>query len=292
MVPWACPAGAKKNWRPRNLSAAFPGVPVNMKRTTLITFAAALLPLAGFAEEKALWEVRARLDGGKNPRLNGWIKEVFAKDGSAAMIGDKAVFRIAGFENEDTEEEDWVAEVRDLADPAAVMKEIESDAKPDGQGRFLMEEEGISFLVWRDGDSVVRLAGPPQNAGTTVASPVTLQGDSLVAGWVNLGEISELEDLESSTLKLPENLSFSAASAGEGIAIDLSAGLESTEAAETVKALLNQFKAELTADEDVGEKLPPVTVTAEDKKLTVKIELTEAHLSDLIEEVKKAIEER
>ncbi|HEY1121063.1 MAG TPA: hypothetical protein VGE67_05665, partial [Haloferula sp.] len=180
-----------------------------MKRNPLITLAAALLPLAGFAEETALWEVRARLDGGKNPRLNAWIKDFFAKDGSAAMIGEKAVFRIAGFENEATPEEDWVAEVRDLADPAAVMKEIEAEAKPDGQGRFLMEEEGISFAVWRDGDSV-RLAGPPQNAGTAVASNAALQGDAWVAGWVGLGEISELEELESSTLKLPENLSFSA----------------------------------------------------------------------------------
>ena len=105
-----------------------------MKRKTLITLAAALLPLAGFAEEKALWEVQARLDGGKNPRLNGWIKELFAKDGSTAMIGDKAVFRIAGFDNEATPEEDWVAEVHDLADPAALMKETEAEAKPDGQG--------------------------------------------------------------------------------------------------------------------------------------------------------------
>jgi hypothetical protein len=262
-----------------------------MKRNTLITLAAALLPLAGFAEEKALWEVQARLDGGKNPRLNGWIKEVFAKEGSAAMIGDKAVLRIAGFENEDTDGEDWVAEIRDLADPAAVMKEIEAEAKPDGQGRFLMEEEGVSFLVWRDGDSSLRLASPPENAGATVAPSATLQGDAWVSGWVNLEEISELENLESTTLKLPESVSFSAASAGEGIAIDLSAGLESKELAETAKTLVEGFKAELTADEDIGPKLPPVTVTAEDKKLTIRIELTAAHLNDLIEEVKKAIEE-
>lgn len=263
-----------------------------MKRNTLITLAAALLPLAGFAEETALWEVRARLDGGKNPRLNGWIKELFAKDGSAAMIGDKAVFRIAGFENEATPEEDWVAEVRDLADPAAVMKEIENEAKPDGQGRFLMEEEGISFLVWRDGDSALRLASPPQNAGASVASTATLQGDAWVSGWVNLGKISELEELESATLKLPESVSFSASSTGEGIALDLSAGLKNQETAQTAKALLEGFKAELTADKDLGPKLPPVTVTAEDKKLTVRIELSEAHLGDLIEEIKKAIEER
>jgi hypothetical protein len=262
-----------------------------MKRNTLITLATALLPLAGFAEEKALWEVQARLDGGKNPRLNGWIKEFFAKDGSAAMIGDKAVIRIAGFENADTEEEDWVAEVRDLADPAAVMKEIESEAKPDGQGRFLMEEEGVSFLVWRDGDSRLRLASPPENAGAAVAASATLQVDAWVSGWVDLGGISEIEELESTTLKLPESLSFSAASAGEGIAIDLSAGLDSKELTETAKTLLEGFKAELAADEEFGPKIPPVTVTTEDKKLTVRIELTEAHLDDLIEEVKKAFEE-
>ncbi|MEK7950147.1 hypothetical protein [Luteolibacter soli] len=262
-----------------------------MKRNTLITLAAALLPLAGFAEEKALWEVQARLDGGKNPRLNGWIKEFFAKDGSAAMIGDKAVFRIAGFENPATPEEDWVAEVRDLADPAAVMKEVEGEAKPDGQGRFLMEEEGVSFVVWRDGDAV-RLASPPQNAGTAVATTAAPQGDAWVSGWVNLGKISELEELASTTLKLPESLGFSASSAGEGIAIDVSAGLENKEAAETAKMLLQQFKAELVADKDFGPKLPPVTIDAEDGKLTVRIELTEAHLDDLIEEVKKAIEER
>jgi len=262
-----------------------------MKRKSLITLAAALLPLAGFAEEKALWEVQARLDGGKNPRLNGWIKELFAKDGSAAMIGDKAVFRIAGFENEETEEEDWVAEVRDLADLPAVMKEIESEAKPDGQGRFLMEEEGVTFLVWRDGDSRLRLAGPPRNAGVTVASSAALQGDAWVSGWVNLGEITELKELESNTLKLPESLSFSASSAGEGIALDLSAGLDSRELAETAKTVLEGIKAELAADEEVGPKLPPVTVSTEDNRLTIRIELTGDHLSDLIDEVKKAIEE-
>jgi hypothetical protein len=108
---------------------------------------------------------------------------------------------------------------------------------------------------------------------------------------VNLGKISELEELESTTLKLPESLSFSASSTGEGIAINVSAGLEKSETAETAKALLEGFKAELTADKDFGQKLPPVTITTEDKQLTVRIELTERHLDDLIEEIKKAIEE-
>lgn len=61
-----------------------------MKRNTLIALAAALLPLAGLAEEKPLWEVQGRLDGGKNPRLNRWIKEIFAKDGSAARFDDRS----------------------------------------------------------------------------------------------------------------------------------------------------------------------------------------------------------
>jgi hypothetical protein len=260
-----------------------------MKRNTLIALAAALLPLAGLAEEKPLWEIQGRLDGGNNPRLNGWLKEFFAQDGSAAMIGDKAVFRIAGFDNEDTEAEDWVAEIRDLADLGGVMKKVEADAKPDGQGRFLFEEEGVTFLVWRDGDSLLRLAGPPQNAGTTVAPTAGLQGEALVSGWVDLSRIAELEEMESTTLKLPESLSFSASGTGEGIAIDLSAGLDSKELAATTKALLEQFKAELSAGE---EKILPITVTAEDKQLTVRIELTDAHLDDLIEEVKEAIEER
>jgi hypothetical protein len=263
-----------------------------MKRNTLIVLAAALLPLAGFAGEKPLWEVQGRLDGGKNPRLDGWLKELFARDGSAALIGDKAVFRIAGFVNEATLEEDWVAEVRDLADLGGVMKEIEGEAKPDGQGRFLLEEEGISFLVWRDGDSLLRLAGPPQNAGTAVAPAAGLQADAWVSGWVDLSRIDELEEMESTTLKLPENLSFSASSAGEGIAIDVSAGLESSELAATAKTLLEQLKAELTADVEAAAKVPPVEITAEDKTLTVRIELTGAHLNDLIEEVKKAIEAR
>lgn len=263
-----------------------------MKHNTLIALAAALLPLACLAGEKPLWEVQGRLDGGNHPKLNGWIKEFFAQDGSAAMIGDKAVFRIAGFDNDATEEEDWVAEIRDLADLGGVMKEIEADAKPDGQGRFLFEEEGLTFLVWRDGDSLLRLASPPQNAGTTVDPAAGLQGDAWVTGWVDLSRISELDDLESTLMKLPESLSFSASSAGEGMAIDLSAGLETKELAATAKALLEQFKAELSADEEAAAMIPPVTVTAEDKQLTVRIELTEAHLDDLIEEVKKAIEER
>ena len=125
-----------------------------------------------------------------------------------------------------------------------------------------------------------------------MGSAATLQGDAWVSGWVNLGQISELKELESATLKLPESLSFSASSAGEGIAVDVGAGLESKELAQTAKALLEGFKAELAADEELGPKLPPVTVTTEDKKLTIRIELTEAHLVDLIEEVKKAIEER
>ncbi|MCW1921627.1 hypothetical protein OKA05_03625 [Luteolibacter arcticus] len=263
-----------------------------MKRNSLITLAAALLPLAAFAEQKPLWEVQGRLDGGKNPRLNGWIKELFSKDESAAIIGDKAVFRIAGFENEATPEEDWVAEVRDLADMGEIIKKIEGEAKPDGQGRFLFEEEGVSFLVWRDGESLLRLAGPPLNAGTAVAPAATLQADAWVSGWVNLARIAEEEEIESDMLELPTNLSFSASSAGEGIALDLSAGLDSKELAETTKVLLEELKADLTADEETAAKIPPVKITAEDKQLKIRIELTDAHLGDLIEEIKKAIEER
>ncbi|MCW1886602.1 hypothetical protein OKA04_17825 [Luteolibacter flavescens] len=263
-----------------------------MKRYTLIALAAALFPLAGHAEEKALWEIQGRLDGGKNARLNGWMKEFFAKEGSTAPIGDKAVFRIAGFENEATEEEDWVAEIRDLADMGAVIKEIEEKIKPDEQGRYLMEEEGMSFLVWKDGDSLLRLASPPVNAGTTVATTAPLEGDAWVSGWVNLSGISELKELESESLELPESLSFTASSAGEGIVLNVSAGLKSKELAETAKGLLEGFKDELTAASEETEKLPPVTFASEGKKLTIKIELTEAHLDDLIKEVKKAIEER
>ena len=127
----ALSAWVGKSFPTRNLSAGSPGVPVNMKHNTLIALAAALLPLAGLAEEKPLWEVQGRLDGGKNPRLNGLLKEFFAQDGSAALIGDKAVFRIAGFDNGDTEEEDWVAEVRDLADLGAVTH-VRLNAIPDG----------------------------------------------------------------------------------------------------------------------------------------------------------------
>lgn len=262
-----------------------------MKHAILIAIASVLLPSAGHAEEKPLWEIRGRLDGGKNPRINGLLKQILtATSGPASTIGDKAAFRVAVFENAATPEGDWIAEVRDLADSGAFIKQVEAGAKPDGQGRFLMERDGKSFLVWQEGNSVLHFAGPPQNAGITVTPAVTLSADSWLSGWIDLSRVSE--EVESRILKVSGDLSFSLSSAGEGVNLDLDAGLGSKESALVGKTLLEELMACIAADKERAAKIPPVVITAEDHKLKVKVGLSDALLDELIGEAAKAFKER
>jgi hypothetical protein len=263
-----------------------------MKHLAILTTAAALLPLAGSAGEPPLWEIRGRFDGGGNPQLRAWIGEMLTRDAAAAVIGDQAVFRIAGFDNPDTPEQDWVAEIRGLADPATVMKELEARAGVGPDGRITIQEDGMSCIVWRDENAVVRLAGPPLNAGTTVEAAAGIAGDALLSGWVDFSRLSTRAELESMSLKLPEQLAFSTTAAGEGMELRLDAGLATPGLAEEARELLEALQSELSADPATAAMMPPLELVAKDRTLTLKVVLTGGQLGDLIEELEQAIGER
>lgn len=256
-----------------------------MKRTAIIIIASALLPLAGHAEEKPLWEIQGRLGEKASPRIDAWLKELFiARGGIVAPVSSQTMFRIAGFENGKTPESDWLAEVRGLSDMKSIMEKVEAGSKPDGTGRFLVEREGVRYLVWQEGDSVLRLAGPPESAGISVAPAVPMQEGECLSGWVDLLRLNR--NIESKVLKTATSLSFSVAGAGEGVTVDLDAGLVNREAAEIGKALAEDLTARLAVD---GAR---PTVTTDDNKLKVRFGLSASLLDKIVGEMKAAIEKR
>jgi hypothetical protein len=265
---------------------------MNMKRNTLALLAAAMVPTAGFADEKPLWEMVTRLDGTEeNSRLQQWVKEVFSSVDSTGVLGAQAVFRVAGFENAATPGEDWVAEIGGLADADGLLKRLGEAVEADAQGRYVIEEEGLSFVVWRDGESGLRFAGPPVNAGVSVTPVVRLQHGESISGWVDLKRLGQ-EALESKSLKLPESLGFSASIAGDGISLELVAEMATAEMVGTTRKLLGELHAELAAGKsEAAEKLPAFVISSEGNRLTVKVTMSGEELDRFIGEATKVIGE-
>lgn len=264
-----------------------------MKRHSLAFLAAALLPAVGFADEKPLWEVVTRVDGrGEGSPIQDLVKELLSGADSAGVLGEEAVFRVAGFENAATEEEDWVAEIGGLADAGALLKQLGEAVEADSEGRYVIEEEGLHFVVWRDGESGLRLAGPPVNAGVTVIPVAKLGEGESVSGWVDLARLGQGE-IESKSLKLPESLGFTAATTGDGIELELVAELASEDLVGATRKLLEEMQAELAKEpgEDRG-RFPGFGISAEGKQLKVKVTVTAEELDRLIGEATKAVVER
>lgn len=262
-----------------------------MKRHLLATLAAGLLPLAALADEMPLWEVQVRMDGGGNAKFHNWLKEIL--DGKEeALAGGKEVLRVAGFENPETPGQDWVAELGGLANIDEVLGKVAADVEPDAKGRFKIGGgEGGNFIVWRNGPATLRFAGPAGNADKVVTPKVTLAGDAWLAGWVDLARLSK-ESIESTTLKLPEQLSFTLSGGGPGVTLEFRATLADPDAAEAARAFLDEVVKEFSGSEEGrATGLPKVEFITKEKTLTAKMIFNEAQLGELLQEVRKAVED-
>lgn len=259
-----------------------------MKRRLAITLAASLLPFVACCDEMPLWEIRARLDGGKNIRFHELFKSIISEQ-SPGLIGDQAVVRFAGFDNPETPGEDWVAEVEGIADIGQIIGKLSAETKADEKGRFHFTEGNSAFAVWQDGSNRLRMASPASNVETKVTSMATLSDDAWLAGWIDLKRISQL-GIESKTLKLPETLQFSASSGSQGNTLDFRAKLQSQEAVEPAKLILNEIQKELEATEKTAAtKVPKMEIEAEGSTLMAKIRFSDADLDDWINEARAAL---
>lgn len=259
-----------------------------MKRRLAITVAASLLPFVACCDEMPLWEIRARLDGGKNIRFHELFKSIISEQ-SPGLIGDQAVVRFAGFDNPETPGEDWVAEVDGVADIGQIIDKLSAETKADEKGRFHFSEGNSDFAVWRDGTDRIRMASPALNMEAKVTSMTSLTDDAWLAGWIDLKKISQ-HGIESKTLKLPETLQFSASSGSQGNTLEFRAKLESQESVEPAKLILNEIQKELGAAEKTSAtKVPKIEIGTDGSTLMAKVRFSDADLDEWIKEVQAAL---
>lgn len=256
-----------------------------------MTFLAVLVfPAIGSADEKPLWEAMSRFHGqAQNARVDDFVKKVLPGINTAEMFGENTVIRVAGFENASTPQQDWVAEINGLKDAEALLKRLGVAA--DAQGRYTVEEEGMSFVVWRDGASGLRVASPPANAGVVVTSVAQLRTDETLAAWVDLSRL-EQDAIQSKSLKLPKTLGVSATIEGEGISLEMVAEMANEELVATTQSLLAEMQAEMEKVQKAeGGAAPKVAISAEGKQLKVTVTMSHEELDLLMGEVTKALEQ-
>lgn len=260
-----------------------------MIRKTMTFLAVLVFPAICSADEKPLWEAVTRIHGNdQNVQVDELVKTVLSGVNTAEVLGDNTVIRMAGFENAATPQQDWVAEIKGLNDTAALLKRLGVAA--DAQGRYVVEEEGLSFVVWRDGESGLRLASPPANAGVVVTPVVQLKTGESLAAWVDLSRL-EQDVIQSKSLKLPKAIGLSASIEGEKISAEIVAEMASEELVEMMQKLFEEMQSELekVAIADGG-AAPKLVTTAEGKKLKVSIAISDKQLDLLMGEVTNAFE--
>lgn len=263
---------------------------MKMNRYLLTTLATGLLPLAALAEEMPLWEIRARMDAGGNTRIHDWLEELLDGERPAWMDG-KAVLRVAGVKNAETPGEGWVAELSGIADPGGFLSKLAENAVKDNRGRFRIKEEDAEFMAWQDEAGALRFASPAENADMVVTPLALLEGDAWLAGWVGLASLSK-PSVESTTLKLPEQLSFTFSGGGPGVMVEFRAGLGEPGVAEAAQTLLKKVALEFSSGKE-GEAsgVPKLEFKANDKTLTARVIFSGSQLDVLLEEISKAVEE-
>lgn len=259
-----------------------------MKRQLLVTLALGLLPAAARCDQAPLWEIRARISGGANLRFHEFFKS-FISEQSSGLIGEKAVVRFAGFDNPATPGEDWVAEVDGIADLNQIIGKLSAETKADAEGRFHFKDEHIDFVVWREGADRLRMASPASNVDAKVTSITALPDDAWLTGWLDLKKLSQL-GIESKTLKMPENLLFSASSGKEGNTLEFRAKLESEDSVGPAKLILNEIRKELVAAEDTAATMDPkLEFESEGSAIIAKIRFSDADLDEWIKEAQAAL---
>jgi hypothetical protein len=264
-----------------------------MKRRLMIVVLMMAGCLTAASGETPVWEIRTRLAGGGHEGIRALMVEALGGEEVLEMLGEQVEVRMAGFEDAETPGMDWVGEVRGVAGMEELMSKLEETLKPDGKGRYRMEEAGQEVVVWRDSGDVLRMASPPDHAGVTVETEVRLGERAWMAGWVDLKRLPAEAGVESAVLKLPESMRFEVSGGkGKGMAMELAACMASEAAVTTARVMIEEMVQGLAAGAVAGKAgvaLPVVDVTAAGRTITLRVELGEAAVAELLEELRKAM---
>lgn len=249
---------------------------MKLKFTRWLPLAWTLLPLAAHGEElptKPFWEIQARLDGATSPVFSRNIKELLGK-GSERVLSGHTVLRVAGFENDETPERDWIAEIRGMQG----MKKI-----------LQTEKKGAEFAVWSDDSETLKLAGPATNKGQVIEEIATLKDDVWLSGWIDFNQLKGA-GIQSKLLKLAENVSFTATGTGDVVTVTLRPVFDSPTTATAVSSWLTQFQ-EFLRKENVISLNPQTISEIEGAAVTVRMDFKEQDLEHLCEKLKRIMTE-
>jgi hypothetical protein len=261
-----------------------------MKLQLLTSIAASLVCYSSArADEEPSWEIRLHMAGGGDVSSQRPIGEFLNEHFKGfAAIGNKASLRVAGFDNPETPGDDWVAELEEVANLEETLEGLTRDTKPDAGGKFTIKDEGLDFSVWKYGPAALRFAGPAQNSKLTVKSMVQVNGNTWIAGWVNLARLPK-DAIQSKLLKLPETLSFELSSQGDQVKLELHADLVDPTFKEFAQRTLEELGKELASKSSA--KQPVFELKTDDKALTATIQFDHAQIGMLLGELSKDLDQ-
>ncbi|MFD0894627.1 hypothetical protein KBB96_05590 [Luteolibacter ambystomatis] len=267
-----------------------------MKRIKNMTcvLVAAMAPLAMAADEpapKPVWEVQARLSGGKNPKIAGWFKEVFGQAKLTAIKTGGATVQIRGFRGAEESKPEWSAEIRGLEGEQELFGELEKEgAKRDGD-RMIYKAEGEEVVFWQAGPGVVKLVSP---AGIPFreSAMTPLPEDTWLAGSVDFTLLPK-ELVDSSLLKMTKGLSFSASSPGVGASLNLTVKLADADLADQLATLAKELYAEVVKKEEDEPEVshPALEMESRDGEISFTVKLDDTQLQQLVDEVKVGLKD-
>lgn len=255
---------------------------------------AAMAPLAMAADApapKPVWEVQARLNGGKNPKINRWFQEVFGEAKLTAIKTGGATVQIQGFQSAQDSKQEWSAEIRGLEGTQELFGELEKEgAKRDGERLvYKAGEEEVAF--WQAGPGVVKLVSP---AGTSAReyTVVPLPEDTWLAGSVDFTRLPK-EMMDSSLLKMTKGLSFSVSSSGVGASVNLTVKLADAELADQLTTMAKELYAEAVKKDDGKPEAshPALEMESRDGAISFTVKLDDAQLQQVFDEVKAGLDE-
>lgn len=258
-----------------------------MKRISLLTIALAyVLCFLAQAGQKPLWELQTRLGLQGNPQMQKSVSSLLGLTEVLPQMGDKATMKIAGFLNAATPEQDWVIQLRDVANGDEIMSQVAKHGSPDASGKYVIELEGVKIAVWRAGPQQVNMASPPVNAAATLDDAVTLEPKTWLCGWVNLAGL-EQKELASQTFKLAESVRFSARSQDAMITLQAEATLKNADDAKALHATISEYEKLLRQAQPnhADSKQAVVNITSDDDSVSLSLRMKEEQLVALIQEI-------
>lgn len=246
-----------------------------------------LWPLACRSEDevppKPLWEIQARLDGSGSTVFSEFLANVLGGKLPAGVPHANARLRIAGFENKDTPEQDWIAEIHDMPG----IEKLLGDFAVQSHSKVLVSHEGSECVLWSDAAGVLRVASSAVNADQSPAVAAPLKEGAWLCGWIDLERIGD-KGIQSRTLKWVEEIGFTVTSSGETITTEIRATLKSERVAEQAQVLVADLKSLLQEiSPDSSSPAPALEHEVRDRVLIVRFHFTEAGAKRFLERIEK-----